>query len=68
MCIMGRFLWSHFDALRMKQFQFSTDNSLRTLPPSRDGLTVHIKRACLQGGYEWRTVVEDLDLLGLEIH
>ena len=65
---MGRFLWSHFDALRMKQFQCSTDNSLRTLSPSRDGLTAHIKRACLLVGYEWRTAVEDLDLLGLEIH
>ena len=49
------------DALRMNQFRCSTDNSLRTLPLSRDGLTEHIKHACLQGGYEWRTPVENVD-------
>ena len=48
------------DALRMNQFRCSTDNSLRTLPSPRDGLTEHIKRACLQGGYVWRTPVEDV--------
>ena len=49
------------DALRMNQFRFSTDNSLRTVPPSKDGLTEHIKHACLQDGYEWRKPVEDVD-------
>ena len=49
------------DALRMNQFQSFTDNSLRTLPPSRDGLTEHIKPACLQRGFEWRAPVDDLD-------
>ena len=45
----------------MNQFRCSTHNSLRTLPPSRDGLTEHIKRDCLEGGFEWRTPVEDVD-------
>ena len=49
-------------ALRMNQFRFSTDNSLRTLPSSSDGLTEHIKRVCLHVGYEWRAPVEDVDL------
>ena len=53
------------DALRMNQFQCSTDNSLRTLPLSRDGFTENIKRACLQCGYAWRTPVEDVDFTDL---
>ena len=44
------------DALRMNQFRCSSDNSPRTLP-----MTGHIKLACLQGGYEWRALVEDAD-------
>ena len=28
---------------------------------SRYGSTEHIKRACFQGGYEWRTPAEDVD-------
>ena len=57
----GKVSMESLDALRMNQFRCSTDNSLRTLPPSRDGLTEHNKLACLQGGYEWRTPVEDVD-------
>ena len=49
------------DALRMNRFRFSTDNSFRTVPPSRDGLTEHIKHACLHDGYEWRTPVAHVD-------
>ena len=45
----------------MSQFRCSTHNSLRALPPSRDGLTEHIKRDCLEGGFEWRTLAEDRD-------
>ena len=51
------------DALRMNQFRCSTDNSLRTLPSSSYGLIEHIKRAHLQGGYKWRILAEDVDLL-----
>ena len=57
----GEISMESLDALRMNQFRCSTDNSLRTLPPSRDSLTEHNKLACLQGGYEWRTPVEDVD-------
>ena len=57
----GKVSMESLDALRMNQFRCSTDNSLRTLPPSRDGLTEHIKRACLQDGSGWRTTVEDID-------
>ena len=45
----------------MSQFRCSSNNSLIALPPKIDGLTEHIKRACLQVGYEWRTPVEDVD-------
>ena len=57
----GKVSMESLDALRMNQFRCSTDNSLRTVPPWRDGLTEHIKRACLQGGYEWGTLIEDAD-------
>ena len=51
------------DALKMNQFRCSTDNSLRTLPLSRDGLTEHIKRASFQGGYDWKTPAEDVHFI-----
>ena len=57
----GKVSMESLDTLKMNQFWCSTDSSLRTLPPSRDGLTEHIKHACPQGGYEWRTLVEDVD-------
>ena len=53
------------DALRMNKFLCSADNSLRTFTPSRDGLTEHIKCVFLQGSYEWRTPVEDMDFVDL---
>ena len=57
----GKVSMESLDALRMNQFRCSTDNSPRTLSQSRDGLTEHIKSAPFQGGYEWRTLVEDMD-------
>ena len=49
------------DALKMNQFRCSTDNSLRTLPLSRDGLTEHIKRAfsrvVMNGKYQLRMCI-----------
>ena len=53
------------DALRMNKCLCSTDNRLRTFPPSRDGLTEHITCVCRQGSYEWRTPVEDMDFVDL---
>ena len=49
------------DALKMNQFWCSSENTLRTLSPSRDGLTDRIKRVCIQGGYEWRLLVKDVN-------
>ena len=40
----------------------SSDNDLRKLPPGRDALVQHIKRACLQAGYLWRESIEDFQL------
>ena len=57
----GKVSVESLDTLRMNQFRCYTDKSPRTLSPSRDGLTEHIKRACLQGGCEWRAPVGDVD-------
>ena len=40
----------------------STDNDLRKLPPSREALIHHTKRACYQAGCIWR---ESIDNFGL---
>ena len=61
----GEVSMESLDALRMNKFGCSTANSLRKLPPSRDGIiTEHIKRTFLQGGYEWRRPVKYVDFIG----
>ena len=60
----GEVSMESLDALKMNQFRCSADNTFRTLPLSRYGLTENIKCACLQGGYEWRTPAEDVDFTG----
>ena len=57
----GKVSVESLNALKMNQFPCSTNNSLRKHPPSRDGLTEQLECDCLQGGYEWRTPVEDVD-------
>ena len=47
---------------RLKKFQKSTDDDLRKLPPSREALLQHTKRACYQAGYIWQECLEDLPL------
>ena len=39
---------------RIREFECSTHNNLRLLPPSKIGLLEHVKRACYQGGWIWR--------------
>ena len=46
----------------LQKFLISSDNDLRKLPPGREVLTLHIKRACLVAGYLWRESVEDFQL------
>ena len=40
----------------------ATDNELLKLPPGRDALTQHTKRACYQAGYLWRKAIGDFQL------
>ena len=47
---------------RLDKFKMATDNDLRKLPPGRDALTQHTKRACYQAGYIWREATGDFQL------
>ena len=47
---------------RLDKFNKSTDNDLRSLPPSRDALRQHVLRAAYQAGYLWHQCVEELDI------
>ena len=38
---------------RLNHFTRQSDSNLRVIPPSRDGLTEHVKRAALQAGWIW---------------
>ena len=40
----------------------STDDDLRKLPPSRELLIHHTKRACYQAGYLWRVSIDNFNL------
>ena len=53
---------SSLGAERLNKFQKSTDDDLRKLPPSREALLQHTKRACYQAGYLWQESESDLDL------
>ena len=50
------------DIQRMRQFEYNAAASLQSIPPSRNGLTEHIKRACFQGGWIWREAISNIDL------
>ena len=47
---------------RLHKFKKSTDDDLRKLPPSREALLQHTKRACFQAGYIWEDCQADLFL------
>ena len=44
------------------EFKASSDGDLRKLPPSREALREHSKRACYQAGYLWKEATENLIL------
>ena len=48
--------------LRMIDFEHSTHNNLRLLPPSRVGLIEHIKRAAYEGGWVYYHCMENANL------
>ena len=50
------------NTVRLDKFRTSPDNDLRKLPPSREALTQHAKRACYQAGFLWKESLEDFDL------
>ena len=49
------------DIQRMRQFEYHAETSLRLIPPSRNGLIEHLKRACFQGGWIWREAINNID-------
>ena len=51
----------HSEQKGLNKFQKSTDDDLRKLPPSREALLQHTKRACYQAGYLWQECESDLD-------
>ena len=62
------FKYTSLGEMRRQKFT-STDNNLRHLPPSRDVLLQHAKRACYQAGYLWRETISTVELpnnLGME--
>ena len=50
------------DIQKMRQFEYNAAASLQSIPPSKHGLTEHIKRACFQGGWIWREAISNIDL------
>ena len=50
------------DVLRMRDFEHSTHNNLRLLPPSKTGLLQHSKRAAYEAGWVQRQCLEDVSL------
>ena len=42
------------EAQNVDQYKLIASNDIRKLPLSRAGLTEHIKRACIKGGWLWR--------------
>ena len=38
---------------RLKLFKASSSNNFRELPPSEEGLELHIRRSCYQSGWVW---------------
>ena len=47
---------------RMREFEYSTHNNLRLLPPSRLGLKEHIKRATYEAGWVWNQCIQNIRL------
>ena len=45
---------------RMHEFEYSTHNNLRLLPPSRLGLKEHIKRTTYEGGWVWNQCAQNI--------
>ena len=48
--------------LRIELFKYMKDSDLRKLPPSREALEQHTRRACYQAGYVWKETVRDIVL------
>ena len=41
------------DELRLQLFKISSNNNFRELPPSEEGLELHIRRSSYQSGWIW---------------
>ena len=49
-------------AARLDKFNKSTDNVLRSFPPSKEALRQHVFRAAYQAWYLWWQSVEELNI------
>ena len=49
------------DIERLKHYARPPDPNLKSLPPSRNGLTEHTKRAALQAGWIWAEAVSNTE-------
>ena len=47
---------------RVEKFRTSPDSNLQKLPPGKDALMQHVKRAIFQVGYLWREAVSDFTI------
>ena len=54
------------DVERRNRFLRQADPNLRAIPPSRNGLTEHTKRAALQGGWIWAEAQSNAEYQNLE--
>ena len=50
------------DVQRMREFEYSTHNNIRLLPPSKLGLTEHIKRAAYEAGWVQYQCIKNMTL------
>ena len=53
---------ANIDLLRMRDFEHTAHNNLRFLPPSRNGLLQHCKRAAYEAGWVQRQCMENVEL------
>ena len=60
-------IFTTLDAERLQQFLRQADPKLRLLPPSRNGLREHVKRAALQGGWIWSEARTDVEFQDPEL-
>ena len=52
----------NINEMRLKKFKLSSNNDLRIVPPSKNALLQHVKRACYQAGYLWKEALSNIEI------